>query len=267
MEPSILLLFFGIGGLVGLLAGFFGIGGGAVLNPFLLTFFELHNYNPEIYVQLAFGTSLFVSTFSSLFSVYRHQKNHNVIWRVVPIVAPGSIIGAYLGSCTAAILPGAILKKIFALAVAVLAYQMFRGYNSVSQVKSSKHEIARLISIGLGGGFVAALIGIGGGILYVPLMALALHYSVKKIAGTSSAIIIFTALAGTVGYVLHGWNHPLLPDGSWGFVYVKGVIPLLVGALIFSQIGAQLNHLLPAKIVRVLFASFLVVVFIKMMFF
>jgi len=267
MELSIFLLFFGIGALVGLLAGFFGIGGGAVLNPFLLTFFQWKNYNAEIYVHLAFGTSLFVSVFSSLFSLYRHQKNHNVLWRAVPFIALGGIIGAYFGSCVATILSGAILKKIFAIVLAFFAYQMFRDRNAPAEVAPSRYKITWLFPVGIGGGFLAALIGIGGGILYVPIMILVLHYPVKKVAGTSSAIITVAALSGAIGYIFHGWNHPLLPAGSWGFVYIIGVVPILLGALLFSQIGAQLYHVLPEKIVRVLFASFLSVIFIRMMFF
>jgi len=252
-----------IGGFAGLAAGFFGIGGGAILVPFLMFFFQWRGVHPQVYVQLTLGTSLLIACFASVQSAYSHHRRGNVLWSAVPYLAGFSILGAFLGSYVAALVPGELLKRIFALFLLFFACRLLlqRGSTLEEQRPSSMHLAP---PIGFASGFGGALLGLGGGVFMIPLMISVLHIPVKKVAGTSSAVIIFTALSGVLGYMWHGWNHPYLPAGALGYVSIRAAVPTLVGSVALARLGAYLNARLSAAKLRIGFGVFLLAVFFKM---
>lgn len=103
----------------------------------------------------------------------------------------------------------------------------------------------RLLLIGLVAGFFAALFGVGGGILIVPLLILASAYAERKAMATSLAAISITALAATVAYALHGELHP-------GYAALVGV-PAMGGAVV----GATLQQRLANRTLSLAFAALL----------
>jgi len=261
-----LLLVVLVGCFVGTLAGFFGIGGGAIFVPFLIFFFQGKGVSAQILVQLSLGTSLFITAFASLFSAGKHHQQGNVIWRVVPPLAGFSIVGAFLGSYLAVHLPGEVLKKIFACVLLFFSYQMFRRPKEVLE-GSPRYDVRFLFPIGLVTGFISSLVGIGGGIVSIPLMVLILRFPIKKVAGTSSAVIIFTGLAGALSYMIHGWGNPQLPPGTLGFVHLRMALLLSAGSIAFAPWGAKLNQVLEAEKLKLAFSCLLFVVFLKLVFF
>jgi uncharacterized protein len=113
--------------------------------------------------------------------------------------------------------------------------------------------VLRLVSIGLVAGFFSALLGVGGGIVVVPLLILLAHYSERPAMATSLAAIGVTALAGAVAYALLGRvDFPLAA--------LVG-IPAAVGALI----GTALQQRLANRALSLAFAGLLVVVAVLLM--
>ena len=104
----------------------------------------------------------------------------------------------------------------------------------------------RLLLIGLVAGFFAALFGVGGGILIVPLLILAASYAQRRAMATSLAAIAVTALVGTVTYGLHGYLHPV--DAA-----LVG-LPATAGAVL----GATLQQRIAARSLSLAFAALLV---------
>jgi uncharacterized protein len=271
MEWSFVGLFLVVGIFVGLAAGFFGIGGGLIAIPIFLWIFESSNIGGDHIVQLAFGTNLFIIIFTSTFASYRHSKNKFVIWQVVPLIASFSIVGALGGSCLANTLPGNVLKLIFALfllyaAVRLLIFKTKDVTNNFDLVKL-QFKKRSLIFIGVLSGFISGLTGLGGGIIAIPLMISLLNIPIKSVAGTSSAIMIFTALAATTGYVFSGWHNQDLPLGAIGYVYLFTAFPVLIGSIIFAQVGAHLNNQISPNKLRYAFVIFLFFMSLKMLFF
>ena len=112
--------FAGIGVLAGIAAGFIGIGGGVIMVPVLIEVFRARGVPPEVLVHVAMGTSLAVATFSSISSAVRHHKQGNVIWRVVPILAPTSFAAGLAAGALAERVPGVALQR--GLAAVLLLY-------------------------------------------------------------------------------------------------------------------------------------------------
>jgi uncharacterized membrane protein YfcA len=104
----------------------------------------------------------------------------------------------------------------------------------------------RLVLIGLVSGFLGALLGVGGGIVIVPLLLLVAHFDLRVATATSLAAIGFTALAGTVVYAVHGELRP-----------VYGVLVGVPGAF-GAIVGTALQQRLQARTLSILFACLLI---------
>jgi uncharacterized membrane protein YfcA len=113
-------------------------------------------------------------------------------------------------------------------------------------------RVPRLLLIGLVAGFFAALFGVGGGILIVPLLILLATYRERRAMATSLAAIALTALAGTIAYGLHGHLHPL--DAA-----LVG-IPAMAGAVA----GSTLQQRVANRTLSLAFAALLVGIGIKL---
>ena len=260
MDLSILLILVAVGCLMGFTAGFFGVGGGIVLVPMLLLVYVKTGIEPSISSHVAFGTSLFVSTFTSLSSSYRHFKNQNVIFKAVIILAVASVITALIGSWIADQLSSISLRRIFSLVI------FFAGLRLVFQENEKVNErVARvskpgLIGIGTFTGFVSSLAGVGGGVFSIPMMYQFLNFPIKKAIGTSSAVIVFTTFFASLGYMINGWGRPDLPSYTLGYVHIGAAVPVMITAVLFSQVGAMVTHKTEVNRLRRIFGGFLVAV-------
>lgn len=267
MDLQTILLLAAGGVLTGLLAGFFGVGGGIILVPILLAFFKASGVSSLVATHLAFGTSLLVVLFTSLSSSYEYQKNGHVIWRAVLTIGIASVAGAWLGSWVAGGLRGEWLQKIFAVVVGVAAVRLLTEQRKPAGNPAPRLGPAGLIPTGLVVGVVSSLAGVGGGVFSIPIMYGILHFPLKKALGTSSATIVITALAAVTGYVVRGWGNPLLPPGSLGYVAYLHAIPLVLTSIPMARVGAGIAHRTRTDVLRKVFAAFLVVIAGRMFFF
>ena len=269
MEWSLVGLFLIVGIFVGLAAGFFGIGGGLIAIPVFLWIFESRNIGGDSFVQLAFGTNLFIIIFTSAFASYRHTKNKLVVWQVVPLIASASIIGALVGSHLAGVLSGNVLKIIFGLFLIYAGLRLLAVKTNGeigTNLTNLKDKKLLLLLIGILSGFVSGLTGLGGGIVAIPLLISLLNIPIKSLAGTSSAIMIFTAVAATVGYIYSGWKNPELLIYSAGYVHLFAAVPVLLGSAIFAQVGAYLNNQISPNKLKYIFIFFLLLMSFKLLF-
>ena len=109
------------------------------------------------------------------------------------------------------------------------------------------------VLIGLVAGFFSALFGVGGGIVIVPLLLLAVKWDLRVATATSLAAIGITATAGAITYIAHGEVEPL-------YALLLGV-PAAGG----SFVGSTLQQLLPVRTLSLLFAALLVAIAIRML--
>jgi len=225
--------------LLGLCAGFFagllGIGGGIILVPLFLVIFKLLPYDPELIVHAAFGTSLAIIVPTSLTSTFSHRKHGNVAWRHVGPLAAGGVAGAFLGGSLAALIPGLWLKGCYGMMLLLVGGSMFLKTSYLPPERSTPVPLKQLLLVGGITGAFSAFFGGGGGIVAVPMMVFSLQLPAQLAVGNSSALVVVSAIAGTVSYILHGLHQPGLPPQSLG--YVNLMVLLLVAP--FAMIGAR----------------------------
>lgn len=264
MLMTSLLLYLGLGAVAGLIAGLFGVGGGLVIVPALLWAFALQGYEPDALTHLAVGTSLATIIVTSISAVNAHHRKGAVRWDLFRQLAPGLLLGSFVGARIAGALPAGVLQAViggFALYVAqnMLRYRLPVGAGPAHAMPETLPRPAAQLATGGGIGVASALFGIGGGTLTVPYLSR--HGVVMQQAvATSSACGLPIALAGALGFALFGQDQAGLPPGSWGFVHVPAFVGISAASLITAQLGARLAHHLPAVVLKRSFGGLLLVV-------
>lgn len=257
LQPAIFALYLAMGAAAGVVAGLFGVGGGIVIVPALVFSFTALGFPPEILTQLALGSSLAAMVFTSLSSVRAHHRLGNVRWPVFWGLAPGVVLGCWLGVNTAGRLSGGVLQLAFGLFALAVAVQM--GLNAKPKPTRELPGRAGLGAVGAGIGYVSALFGIGGGTLSVPYLSWC-NVRMQQAVATSAACGLPIALVGLFANVQVGWDRPQLPAWSTGFVYWPAVLGILLASAPCARYGARLAQRLPADRLRQLFAAFLLLV-------
>ena len=263
--PLVLLLV--AGAAAGFLAGFFGVGGGFVLVPILLFFYQTTGVTSLVSTHLAFGTSLLIIIFASSSSAFQYSRNGHVVWKAVLLIGAGSVVGGLGGAFLAGALEGRVLRQIFAVILLFVAVQLLTSTKKQKNEQTPAIFPPALLLAGLVVGVVSALAGVGGGVVSIPIMHLLLRFPFKKALGTSSATIVITALAAGTGYALRGWGNTLLPPNTLGYIDYMHAIPLILGSVPLAMVGARVAQRTQAKRLATVFAVLLIVLAIRMFFF
>ncbi len=255
---TILLASAGIGVLAGFLAGLLGIGGGLVIVP-LLSWMLMHD-SPEHAMHLALGTSLATILLTGLSSVIAHQRRGVVRWRLVSLLAPGLLLGAWLAGRHVAAVDDQLLSMVFAGFCVLAAMSLWQsGTLAVAyRVASFVHA---LVAVLIGG--VSAVVGIGGGSLTVPW----LHRSgvtIHQAIGTASACGLPIALAGALGYWVAGQTVEPLPAGSFGFIHGPAFVGIVSTSVLMAPVGAWCAHRLDRSSLQRVFSVLLLGVGVAM---
>jgi uncharacterized membrane protein YfcA len=242
----------------GLMAGVFGIGGGAVLVPVFYQVFGLLGVEDAVRMHLSVGSSLAIIIPTSLRSFTSHRARGTVDMELlrsfyVPVPA-----GVLLASLTAAYLTSEGLRIIFAVITLVVALRLLFNRESWRIGTTIPGNPARGV-IGVAIGYFSTLMGIGGGVMnntFMTLYGRPMHEAVA----TSSGVGVMIAIPGTLGYVWAGWGAPGLPPGSTGFVNWIAVAIIIPIALLVTPWGVQLAHALSRRQLEISFGLFCVFV-------
>lgn len=251
-----------VGSLAGVMAGLLGVGGGLVIVPALVWVFHGNAFDASLIVHLAVGTSLATIIVTSISSIKAHHRRGAVLWELVAQLAPGIVLGAWLGAALADALPTLWLQRVFAGFVILVGLQMLSG----AHAEAHRSLPARTGMFLAGGviGTVSAIVGIGGGSLTVPFLNwCSVH--MRNAVATSAACGLPIAVAGTLGFVVAGWGDTALPAASTGFVYWPAFACISIASFLFAPLGAGLAHSLPLPVLKRVFAALLLLVGAKML--
>lgn len=250
-----------IGIFAGLLAGLLGIGGGMITVPCLAFFFLLEGFPQGYLMHMAIGTSLASAIFTGIASTWAHNHHKPLRWDLVRGLLPGIVLGTLLGAYIAYLLTGVFLEIFFGLfAISYGAYMLF----SKRREKQEKMRLWTFLWIGFVIGAISSLLGIGGGIITVPLLML---YSIseKPAIGASAATGTIIAIIGSLGYLYFGLGKVNFPN-AWGYIYLPAFIAIGAMTVIFAPLGAKLAHRLPSRRLGKIFAVVLILTGLLMVF-
>jgi len=260
LNESLILLAAGAG--AGMLAGLLGIGGGIIVVPVLLPVFLAQGVPGDVVMQLAIGTSLATMSLTSLSSARAHHRRGAVLWPVVWRIAPGVVAGGLLGAALAEFLAARTLYLLFCVLMLVIGVEFMVG--DKSRARRGLPGGSGLAAAGVGIGTVAALMGIGGGSMMVPLFTWC-SVPVRSAVGTSAAVGFPIALSGTAGFVLAGWGAAGLPPFTLGYVSGPALAGIVGASVAFAPLGARIAHAVPERVLKGVFGAFLLVVGLRML--
>ncbi len=245
----------------GLVAGMFGIGGGFVVVPALMTLLTVlpGGGDPTHTMHVAIGTSLATIFFTSLRSVQAHAKRGAVDWKILKGWLPWVGLGVIAGVVIADRVSGSWLRAIFGLGVGLMGIHFLVPV--LSRFARSEEKMPTGVTrAGLGSvlGAFCALLGIGGGtpaVLIMTLNGVNIHRAVATAAGFGTII----AVPGALASMALGAQTPGLPVGSLGYVNLIALASITVMSVITAPIGASMAHSLNPKMLKRVFGIYLLV--------
>lgn len=230
-----IVLDFSLGLLVAAYGSLVGAGGGFLLVPLFLLLHKLPH-------EMAVGTSLAIVTANALSGTVGYVRAGKIDYRAGIVFALFTIPGAVLGAFTTAMVSGPTFQKVFGGTLCLTAlYLIFRGarkdatpylhkkgWGWVNRPTYAYFEpVGSAFSVAVGA--ISSWLGIGGGIIHVPLLTEAMRFPVHVAVATSHFILGFTALVGAAVHF------------SRGHLAMGTAVPAACGALIGAQIGVWLS--------------------------
>jgi uncharacterized membrane protein YfcA len=239
--PGLVLL----GVVVGAYGTMIGAGGGFVLVPLLLLLYP--NDPPALITSI----SLAIVFFNALSGTFAYVRQRRVDFIAANTFALATMPGAVGGALLVNVIPRRLFDAIFAFALlAVSAFISLRPVASARERPPRAADTTRTITDAQGDtyiysydlrlgivlstlvGFLSSLLGIGGGIVHVPIMVLVLHFPAHIATATSHYVLVITALTGTMVHLISG-------EFDTGF---DRMAALAVGVIAGAQLGARLSR-------------------------
>lgn len=243
------------GGLTGILAGLFGVGGGAIIVPILYQTFLILGVPDEVRMPLTIGTSLAIIIPTSIRSYLAHRARGAVDTRIMRLWALPIFFGVAGGSALAVFAPAWLFKIVFAV---------IAGGNGIALLIGRKDwRIADepgswpMRAIGFLIGILSSLMGISGGMLSnITLMMFG--RTIHQAVATSAGLGVIISIPGAIGYMLAGLpKMNVLPPLSLGFVSLIGFALLAPLGMLLSPIGARLAHAISRRRLEIAFGCYL----------
>ena len=234
--------------LVGLVAGLFGglvgLGGGVIMIPLMVRFFQFNQHQ-------AHGTSLMALVFTGLSGAITYYLNGSVDFKAAALLAAAAIFTARFGAVYANALPEWQLKRAFGfflifVSLLLLSKPYLSHLAFLSHPAGGWTEIAAVLASGAVAGFLSGMMGVGGGSIMVPALVLLVGHSQYTAQGSS---LLAMVPAGSVGAYTH-WR--------LGNVVTRVLPGLIPGVFIGTFCGGSLAHLLSEANLRLIFAAVLI---------
>jgi uncharacterized membrane protein YfcA len=254
------------GAVTGLLAGVFGVGGGAVVVPVLYELFRVIGVPEEVRMPLCVGTSLAIIIPTSIRSFNAHRAKGAVDMSILRQWAVPVVVGVVVGSLIARYAPADLFKAVFVGVAGISAIRLLFGRDSW-RLGTDMPSGPIMVIYGWVIGVLSALMGIGGGQLSNLFMT---FYSrpIHQAVATSSGLGVLISIPGALGYIYAGWPKAAeYPDVAaiqlplaLGYVSLLGFVLFVPTSIWTAPIGARFAHTLSKRRLEVAFGIFLLIV-------
>lgn len=246
------------GSVIGLLAGLFGIGGGAISVPIFYEVFRLLGIPDEVRMPLAVGTSLAVIIPTSFVSARAHRARGTMEEGVLRLWVAPVLLGVLLGAAIARVADELVFQIVFVAVAAVNAAKLLAGGEGW-RVRDGLPGPWPLRAYGLVTGLLSSLMGIGGGA--ITNLILTLHgIPIHRAVSTGAGVGVLIAAPATLGYVYAGWGKVGLPFDATGYVSWLTFAATVPTTLLTARAGVALAHRLSRRALETAFGVFLALV-------
>jgi len=252
MPVEYIVLLLGTGAIAGFAGGLLGLGGAFLMTPVQYIVYTGMGLTPDAAIRTAFGTSLLVILSTALSSAWRHHHENAVNWRVAVTMGICGFFFSLGGATLAAYLPGTPLKIVFGVIGILSGARMLfatKERAGIQPVEKPWVWIAWAIPVGL----MTGILGVGGGVLMIPIFVLALRFKIHNAVANSLAIMIFTSIGGIIGYIANGIEVADRLAYSLGYIHLPSWLMLAAPSAVTAQVGAFLAHRLHGRVLMIIF--------------
>ena len=243
------------GFIIAIVASLTGIGGGIFMVPVLTLLYEFVPAN-------AVGTSLTTIIFTAVAAALNYARQRRIYWRTGLVLATTTVPGAYLGAWLTTQLQPRDLGLIFGFFLIFVAIYIIADLNTRRRSKNRSEVLkqrsdselvksGKTIAVGAGlsffGGLASGLLGIGGGLLVVPIMTFAMGMPIHLATATSMFTMIFTSISGVVQH--YQASH----------INFESALLLALGAVFGAQVGAYTSKRISSKNLRRIFGIIVII--------
>jgi uncharacterized membrane protein YfcA len=260
-EHIIILL--ATGAVAGFAAGMLGLGGAFIMTPIQYMVYIDMGMATDIAVKMSFGTSLLVVLTTAISGAWRHHHERAVVWRMAVIMGMCGLVFALGGATIAAHVPGSPLKIAFGVLAILSGVRMF--FTTRERIKEQPiNNIWLWIVWAIPVGLLVGTLGVGGGVLMIPILVVALRLKMHNAVANSLAIMIFSSIGGIIGYIINGLGVADRLSSSLGYIHLPSWLLLAVPAAIMAQVGAILSHRMRGKLLMYIFIIVLLYMGLRM---
>ncbi len=264
MSPEHIIILLVTGAVAGFAGGLLGLGGAFIMTPVQFMVYTAMGLPEDLAIKTAFGTSLLVVLPTAISGAWRHHRNKAVWWRAGIVMGLCSMVSALGGATLATHIPGMTLRIAFGAVILLTAVRMVTAREPKYKIEAVDNPWLWILwAIPLG--FVSGIFGIGGGIIMVPVLVLALRFEMHYAIGTSMAIIMIASIGGILGYIINGIGVADRLSWSLGYVNLTSWLLLVVPSTIMAQVGAATAHKLPRKLLIYIFTIILLYMGLKLL--
>jgi uncharacterized membrane protein YfcA len=247
------------GAVTGVLAGLFGVGGGAIVVPILYQVFTVLGVPEAVRMPLSVGTSLAIIIPTCIAAYRAHRAKGAVDQPILRQWALPCFLGVAAGSLIAAFASAWLFKIVFVAIAGGNGILLLIGRRDW-RVTDHLPAPWPMRGIGFVIGIFSALMGISGGMLS-NIALLMFGRTMQQAVATSSGLGIIISIPGTIGYMLAGWSKTaLLPPLSIGFVSLIGLALLAPLSMLLAPFGARLAHAISKRRLEIAFGLYLLLV-------
>ncbi len=254
-------MYLGAGLAIGLLAGLFGVGGGAISVPIFFETFRILGHADDVAMPLAVGTSLAMILPTAILSARTHARRGTVDGALLRAWILPIFVGVAAGSVIARFADAAVFQIVFMGVALMVATKLLTG-NARWKLRDTMPGRLGTSLYGAAVGLLSALMGIGGGAISTMILTLNGKPIIEAVS-TSAAVGVLIAAPGTVGYILAGWGRPDLPPDAVGYISLAALALTLPTALLTTRLGVRLAHTISSKLLSRLFGLFLLAVAVR----
>jgi len=244
---------------VAILFSMLGLGGGILYVPIFL--------QAGLPFQEAAATSLSIIAVMSLTATFVYHRAKLVDWKIVLLLEPFTILGAFIAGYFSDFFPIKTLKIIFSCVALLSAVLMLRTpkkriidsnkkrFGFIHRKKDGDEYHINLwagIPLAFIAGYISVLLGIGGGFAKVPMMTLVFGVSTSVAVATSAAMIVITALTGLYGYA------------AAGHVNINLSLILAVAVFLGGLVGSKISVKADRRFISIIFSIILVIIAVWM---
>lgn len=267
-SPYILLALLLVCAVAGYASGLFGIGGGVVTVPALMTLLPYWKTSPEVLMHLSVGTSLALILPGGSAATWKQYQLGNLDLSILKTWLPPVIFGVVLGGLVFSEIPSDSLKIFFLIyLICATIYAWYQKPLTGSHSRIPRVALQRMVGMAIGG--ISLLLGIGGGTFTVPFFKFC-HYPMIRAIAISSATSLVLGIVGTAAVIVDGWGISGRAPYSLGFVNLPAFLVGTPTMLIFAPLGARQAHRFGEAVLKKIYVGFLalmaVYMFVKMAF-